>query len=62
LIALTMLQFITIRYMQNSLEESYDVRCKIFEIDKYVNNDRSQRLPVVKRRQVAEGSPENELV
>jgi hypothetical protein len=40
LLALTKLQLISIRYFQNDVEEIYDVACKVFEMDKYVDGKR----------------------
>lgn len=55
--ALTKLQFISIRYFQNDIEEIYDVACKVFEMDKYVDGRREQRLPMIRRRYL---SPEED--
>ena len=36
LIARGSMHFISVRYFQNNIEESYDLKCKIFEMEKYV--------------------------
>jgi hypothetical protein len=56
LIALGNLSSITVIYSQDNLEESFEVKCKIFEMDKYVNGDRSQRLPMIKRKYKSDGN------
>lgn len=52
MLALTKLQFINIRYFQNNIEEIYDVNCKVFEMDKYVDGQREKRIPMIRRRHV----------
>jgi hypothetical protein len=51
---------ISIKYSQNNVEESYEVACKVFEMDKYVEG---KRFPMIRRRYLpADGSDPDHLL
>ena len=57
---MTKLQLISIKYSQNNVEENYKVACKVFEMDKYVED---KWLPMIRRRYLPlDGSDPDQLL